>query len=62
MLRVPRELHMEDPVFAAATVYFLFCSITDRDCVAHRPSTLRLYFDVSVDFTGLFFLYDLAAW
>ena len=62
MLRVPRELHMEDPVFAAATVYFLFCSITDRDCVAHRPSTSHLYLDVGIDFTGLFFLSDPVAW
>jgi len=39
-----------------------FYSITDRDCVAHRPSTSRLYFDVGVDFTGLFFFSDPAAW
>jgi len=28
----------------------------------HRLSTSHLYFDVGVDFTGLFFLSDPAAW
>ena len=37
----------------------IFCSITDRDCVARRPSTSRLYFDVGIDFTGLFFIFDM---
>ena len=41
---------------------FLFCPIRDQDCVARHPSTSRLYFDVSIDFTGLFFLSDPAAW
>jgi len=41
---------------------FLVYPIRDRDCVARRPSTSRLYFDVGVDFTGHFFLSDLAAW
>jgi hypothetical protein len=41
---------------------FFFCPIRDRDCVAHRPSTSRLYLDVGIDFTGLFFLSDPAAW
>ena len=45
-----REMHMKDHVLAA-TVSFLVYPITDRDCVAHRPSTSRLYFDVGVDFT-----------
>jgi len=51
-----REMHMKDHVLAA-TVSFLVYPITDRDCVAHRPSTSRLYFDVGVDFTGLFFIW-----
>jgi len=41
---------------------FLVYLIRDRDCVAHRPSTSRLYLDVGIDFTGLFFLSDPAAW
>ena len=41
---------------------FFFCPIRDRDCVAHHPLTLRHYLDVGIDFTGLFFLSDLAAW
>ena len=56
MLRAPRV------TTRPAAVCIFFCSITDRDCVAHRPSTSRLYFDVGVDFTGLFFLSDPAAW
>ena len=53
MLRAPRVLHK------MLLCVFFFCSITDRDCVAHRPSTSRLYFDVGVDFTGLFFVFDM---
>jgi hypothetical protein len=43
-------------------VSLFFCPIRDRDCVARCPSTSRLNFDVGVDFTGLFFLSDPAAW
>jgi len=57
----------EGPTRDGAADFFLvislnFYSITDRDCVAHRPSTSRLYLDVGIDFTGLFFLSDPAAW
>ena len=45
-----------------ATVCIFFCLITDRDCVTHRPSTSRLYFDVCIDFTDLLFLFDPTAW
>ena len=38
---------------------FLFYPIRDWDCVTHRPSTSRLYFDVDVDFTSLFFIFDM---
>ena len=55
-MRIPEVLHelMLHP--------FLFCLIRDRDCVARHPSTSRLYFDIVIDFTGLFFLSDPVAW
>jgi hypothetical protein len=42
-------------------MFFFFCPIRDRDCVAHSPSTTRLYFNISINFTGLFFVHDCAA-
>jgi len=43
---------------------FLVYPIRDRDCVAYRPSTSRLYLDVGIDFTGFFLDYDcgMARW
>jgi len=43
-------------------MYLFLSPDPDRDCVAHRPSTLRLFFDVDIDFTGLLFLSNPAAW
>ena len=56
------EVHMRSAADFFWVNFFDFYSITDRDCVAHRPSTSHLYFDVVVDFTGHFFLSDPAAW
>ena len=41
---------------------FSFARSEIRIASPHRSSTLHLYFDVGVDFTGLFFLSDPAAW
>jgi hypothetical protein len=59
-LSASRELHLEDPT--AAAISFLVCLINDRDSVATTPSTLRLYSDNGVDFTGTFLVFDCAAW
>jgi len=40
---------------------FLLCPIRDRDCITHRPSTSRLYFDVGIDFIVFFLAFDCAA-
>ena len=41
---------------------FSFARSEIRIASPRRPSTSHLYFDVGVDFTGLFFLSDPAAW
>jgi len=43
-------------------MYLFLSPDPDRDCIAHRPSTSRLFFDVDIDFTGLLFLSNPAAW
>jgi len=40
----------------------IFYPISDWDCVAHRLSTSRLYFNIGIDFTGFFLDYDCVAW
>ena len=40
----------------------IFYLISDWDCVAHRLSTSRLYFNIGIDFTGFFLDYDCVAW
>ena len=46
MLRTPGGPHEMLLLISFLVISLIFYSITDRDCVAHRPSTACLFFDI----------------